>query len=51
MAEKRRAFAVMPGQGRLIDLRDFEMRVRAETANTDGVVSVLEARVGVSVQE
>jgi quercetin dioxygenase-like cupin family protein len=42
MAE-RRAFAVMPGDGRLIDLQDFEMRVKADASATDGVVSVLEA--------
>lgn len=43
MAEERRAFAVMPGQGRLIDLREFQMRVNADAGNTDGLVSVLEA--------
>jgi mannose-6-phosphate isomerase-like protein (cupin superfamily) len=43
MTEESRAFAVMPGQGRLIDLHEFEMRVKAEAGNTGGVVSVLEA--------
>jgi quercetin dioxygenase-like cupin family protein len=43
MAEEPRAFVVMPGQGRLLDLREFEMRVKADGGNTDGVVSVLEA--------
>ena len=33
----------MPGQGRLIDLREFEMQVKADAATTGGVVSVLEA--------
>ena len=44
MAEEPRAFVVMPGQGRLLDLGGFEMRVKADGGNTDGVVSVLEAR-------
>ena len=43
MAEEPRAFVVMPGQGRLLDLGGFEMRVKADGGNTDGVVSVLEA--------
>jgi quercetin dioxygenase-like cupin family protein len=43
MTAGRGAFALMPGQGRLIDLRDFEMRVKADAATTGGVVSVLEA--------
>lgn len=43
MAEEALAFAVLPGQGRLIDLREFEMRVKADAGRTDGVVSVLEA--------
>ena len=33
----------MPSQGRLIDLREFEMQVKADAATTGGVVSVLEA--------
>jgi mannose-6-phosphate isomerase-like protein (cupin superfamily) len=36
-------FVVAPGQGRLIDLADFEMRVKADAGSTGGVVSVLEA--------
>jgi len=43
MAEDRGAFALMPGQGRLIDLSEFEMVVKADAASTGGVVSVLEA--------
>jgi mannose-6-phosphate isomerase-like protein (cupin superfamily) len=43
MAEERRAFVVMPDQGRLLDLREFEMRVKADAGDTAGVVSVLEA--------
>jgi len=43
MAEGRGAFAMMPGQGRLIDLSEFEMVVKADAARTGGVVSVLEA--------
>lgn len=38
-----RAYALMPGEGRRIDLREFEMQVKADAASTDGVVSVLEA--------
>jgi hypothetical protein len=34
---------VSPGDGRLIDLGDFEMRVKADADGTGGVVSVLEA--------
>src|SRR3954468_11127965 len=43
MAKNVRPFAVMPGQGRLIDLHEFEMQVKAEAGETGGVVSVLEA--------
>ena len=42
MAEDRSAFALMPGQGRLIDLSEFRMLVKADAASTGGVVSVLE---------
>jgi quercetin dioxygenase-like cupin family protein len=38
-----RCFVVAPGEGRLIDFQDFEMRVKADSGNTAGVVSVLEA--------
>jgi mannose-6-phosphate isomerase-like protein (cupin superfamily) len=34
---------IPPGEGRLIDLGDFAMRVKADAASTAGVVSVLEA--------
>ena len=37
------SFVVGPGEGRLIDLGDFEMRVKADSAGTGNVVSVLEA--------
>ena len=43
MADASRCFVVAPGGGRLIDLGDFEMRVKADSADTAGVVSVLEA--------
>src|SRR5512146_1181410 len=43
MADSGRCFVVAPGGGRLIDLGDFEMRVKADSAETAGVVSVLEA--------
>jgi mannose-6-phosphate isomerase-like protein (cupin superfamily) len=43
MAAAGRCFVVAPGEGRLIDLADFEMRVKADTDSTGGVVSVLEA--------
>jgi mannose-6-phosphate isomerase-like protein (cupin superfamily) len=43
MATERRAFAVMPGRGRLIDLQEFAMRVKADARDTAGLVSVLEA--------
>lgn len=36
-------YALGPGEGRPIDLRDFEMTVKASDAETGGVVSVLEA--------
>jgi mannose-6-phosphate isomerase-like protein (cupin superfamily) len=38
-----RPFALGSGEGRPIDLRDFEMTVKASDAETGGVVSVLEA--------
>jgi mannose-6-phosphate isomerase-like protein (cupin superfamily) len=34
---------IPPGEGRLIDLGGFAMRVKADAASTAGVVSVLEA--------
>ena len=37
------SFVVEPGGGRVIDLGDFEMTVKAAAEETDGVVSVLEA--------
>lgn len=43
MADGWRCLVVAPGEGRLIDLVDFEMRVKADAATTQGVVSVLEA--------
>lgn len=43
MGEDVRAFALVPGGGRLIDLREFQMQVKADAATTGGVVSVLEA--------
>ena len=43
MADAGRCVIVAPGQGRLIDLGDFEMRVKADAGSTRGVVSVLEA--------
>lgn len=38
-----RAFVVPPGEGRLIDLGDFSMAVKADDSETAGVVTVLEA--------
>lgn len=43
MRDASRCFVVAPDGGRLIDLGDFEMRVKADSAETAGVVSVLEA--------
>ena len=43
MAAAARCFVIAPGEGRLIDLVDFAMHVKAEAASTGGVVSVLEA--------
>jgi mannose-6-phosphate isomerase-like protein (cupin superfamily) len=43
MENKQRAFVVAPREGRLINLRDFEMTVKANAQDTGGVVSVLEA--------
>lgn len=43
MAAGGRCLVVTPGEGRLIDLADFEMRVKADAGGTGGVVSVLEA--------
>jgi quercetin dioxygenase-like cupin family protein len=34
---------VAPGEGRVVDLGDFEMRVKADVESTNGIVSVLEA--------
>jgi mannose-6-phosphate isomerase-like protein (cupin superfamily) len=36
-------YALGPGEGRPIDLQDFDMTVKADDAQTGGVVSVLEA--------
>lgn len=38
-----KCFVVAPGEGRRIDLVDFEMLVKADADTTGGVVSVLEA--------
>jgi len=43
MEKSSRPYALGPGEGRPIDLRDFEMTVKASAAETGGVVSVLEA--------
>lgn len=43
MASGDRCFVVAPGEGRLIDLGDFEMRVKADADSTGDVVTVLEA--------
>ena len=43
MAAETRCFIVPPDEGRLIDLGEFEMRVKADANSTGGVVSVLEA--------
>lgn len=43
MAGAGGCFFVGPGEGRLIDLGDFEMRVKADSEGTGNVVSVLEA--------
>jgi mannose-6-phosphate isomerase-like protein (cupin superfamily) len=43
MASAGRCSVVPPGEGRLIDLGDFEMRIKADARSTGGLVSVLEA--------
>ena len=43
MADGSRSYALGPGEGRVIDLGDFGMTVKADAAQTAGVVSVLEA--------
>jgi hypothetical protein len=43
VAEDPRAFVVLPGEGRVVDLGEFSMTVKADSADTAGVVSVLEA--------
>ena len=43
MKNATRCFVVAPGEGRPIDLREFEMRLKADARSTRGVVSVLEA--------
>jgi mannose-6-phosphate isomerase-like protein (cupin superfamily) len=43
VAEDPRAFVVLPGDGRAIDLGEFGMTVKADVGETAGVVSVLEA--------
>jgi mannose-6-phosphate isomerase-like protein (cupin superfamily) len=43
MASDQRAFVVGPGEGRRINLGDFEMTLKADAGDTAGVVSVLEA--------
>jgi mannose-6-phosphate isomerase-like protein (cupin superfamily) len=43
MGDPQHAYALQPGQGRSIDLGDFGMTVKADEAQTAGVVSVLEA--------
>ena len=43
MAEGAQPFVLGPGEGRVIDLGDFGMRVMASEADTAGAVSALEA--------
>src|SRR5260221_13023246 len=43
MAADQRGFVVGPGEGRFIDLGEFGMTLKADAAETAGVVSVLEA--------
>ncbi len=43
MPDDQRPFVVGPGEGRLIDLGEFGMTVKADSDETAGVVSVLEA--------
>jgi mannose-6-phosphate isomerase-like protein (cupin superfamily) len=43
MVDRQQPFVVGPGEGRLIDLGDFGMTVKADAGETAGVVSVLEA--------
>ena len=43
MESDQRAFIVGPGEGRLINLGEFEMTLKADADDTAGVVSVLEA--------
>src|SRR5438552_10887455 len=43
MEASSRPYALGPGEGRPIDLRGFEMTVKADERETGGVVSVLEA--------
>ena len=43
MENPQAAFVVRPGRGRVIDLGDFEMTLKADAQETGGVVSVLEA--------
>jgi mannose-6-phosphate isomerase-like protein (cupin superfamily) len=43
MADDSRPYVIDPGEGRFIDLGDFEMTVKADLGETAGVVSVLEA--------
>jgi mannose-6-phosphate isomerase-like protein (cupin superfamily) len=43
MTGSSRAYALGPGEGRVIDLGDFGLTVKASDAETGGVVSVLEA--------
>jgi mannose-6-phosphate isomerase-like protein (cupin superfamily) len=43
MENDQQAFVVGPGEGRLINLGEFEMTLKADADDTAGVVSVLEA--------
>jgi quercetin dioxygenase-like cupin family protein len=43
VADDPRAFVVLPGEGRFVDLGEFSMTIKADSADTAGVVSVLEA--------
>jgi quercetin dioxygenase-like cupin family protein len=44
MATTDGGFVLAPGEGRLIELGEFSMTVKADSGDTDGVVSVLEAQ-------
>ena len=51
MRDRPRSYVFGPGEGRAVDLDDFEMTVKATAESTGGVVSVLEGEYVMTIED